>query len=587
MGGICGWIGTEPAGGGAPPSVREAMTGALAHRGGVAWLAGPAGDEAAIVADGAGERAGGLRAAWADGSGDPALFCSRLEGAFAVAVLDGRGGRLVLARDRLGERPLYYTVTPAGVAFASEIKALFAARLIERPSLRPEALDAYLAFTYIPAPWTIYRQIWKVPAGHYVELPLRAPAAPPPRAERYWSLPERGKDTASPDRMLEMLDEAVGRRLPADGRTACLLSGGLDSSVVAALLSRRLKGTGARLPTFSAGFSDTRLDESAHARRVAGLIGSDHHEILLRDIDPETATRVILQLDEPMADAACLPTWVLAREAAAAAPVVMTGDGADALLAGDHWFRRLATLDRLERLPRSMRLLLPAAGALTGPKRFRRYRDLVTLLDRPPVDRYLSIRLKWTRQERLAVYSGEFSRVVDPALAEATYAGAGVDWRAGESVDAGVRLDSVHGLPEDLLMKADKMCGAHGIESRSPFLDRTFVEWAARLDIGLLLRGSDSKHLLKKAAGRLLPRDLVYRRKHGLQTPIGRWLKGSLRDLTRAAFDPALIAEQGIFSAPGLGRLEKAFLDGDPSPALAGKVWQIVAFQVWWRHAPR
>ncbi len=560
------------------------MTGAIAHRGDVKWLDRTAGDEGVgLVADGDFRDPGMLRAAWSSSAGDSTAFCSLLDGPFAVALLDPARGRLLLARDRLGERPLYYTVSAAGIAFASEIKALTAAGTIADWSLRPEALDAYLAFTYIPAPWTIFSHVHKVPAGHYVELPLDAQSSSPPQPVRYWRLPDRAGDEAGPDDMLRELDAALGRRMPRGGPVACLLSGGLDSSVVAALLSRRLKATGEILHTFSAGFSEARLDESAHARRVAELFGARHHSVRLHDVDPDMAGRVIVQLDEPMADAACLPTWALAREAAGVAPVVLTGDGSDALLAGDHWFRRLATLDRLEKLPRFARHLLPAAGALTGPARFQRYRSRMTLLDRPPVERYLSIRLKWTREERRDVYSEAFARTVDLTAAGATYADAGVEWRRGASVDAALRLDAMHGLPEDLLMKADKMASAHGIESRSPFVDRVFAEWAARLDVGLLLRGSTSKYLLKKAAERVLPRDLVHRRKRGLQTPIGRWLKGSLSGMTRAALDPALIARQGIFSAEALRRLQEAFYGGAPDPTLPGKMWQIVVFQHWWR----
>ncbi|HZI95501.1 MAG TPA: asparagine synthase-related protein, partial [Patescibacteria group bacterium] len=492
-------------------------------------------------------------------------------------------GRLLLARDPFGEKPLYYVATPAGVAFASEIKALRAAGALPDLGLCAEAIDAYLAFTYIPAPRTIFRHVRKVPGGHCVVIDLRGLASGAPdatRTARYWKLPDRVGESADGSQMAAMLRDALRRRCPPGEPAAVYLSGGLDSSVVVALAARE---SSRRLPTFSVGFKEAGLDESAHARRVADLFHCDHHEILLDDVGPDLVTAVIDQLDEPMADAATIPTWVLGREASTCARVALTGDGADALLAGDHWFRRLHRLDAMERLPRVVRAAIPVAAALSGPSRYRRYRDLVALIDQKQAQRYLSIREKWGWRQRMEIYAEDFRRGVDLSATEGSYLLAPVDWRQGESVDAAIRLDTMHGLPEDLLMKADKMGMAHGIESRTPFMDRRFAEWAARLEPGLLLRGSGSKYLLKKAAEALLPRDLIYRRKHGFQVPVGRWLKGSLRGLTEAAFEPAMIGRQGLFDAEALGRLEARFHRGPCSAALDGRVWQIVALQTWWR----
>ncbi len=578
MGGICGWIGADHA-----TLARDGagMLSALSHRGTAVWLDWLC--EATVAADSSFNTPATLASEWSTWMADPCAFVSRLEGSFAVAALDRRNGRLVLGRDRLGEKPLYYTAGPSGVAFASEIKALRAGGMIPDLSLSPSALDSYLAFTYVPAPRTIFSAVRKVPAGHCVVIDLRGLAdgsAPAVQTLSYWKLPDRIGAGATSGRMLEMLIEALRRRLPPVGSAGAFLSGGLDSSVVVTLMAREL---GRRVPAFSIGFAEGDLDESVHARRVAELAGAEHHPLTLRDVEPDLVARVISQLDEPMADAATIPTYLLAREASGVTPVVMTGDGADAVLAGDHWFRRLRTLDALERLPRALRMLTPALAAAGGPRRYAKYRDLVALLDRPAAERYLRIREKWTHEERLAVYSEEFRRRVDVSVTQGSYLLAPVVFRPGESVDAALHLDSMHGLPEGLLMKADKMGMAHGVESRSPFLDQRLVEFTARLEIGLLLKGSTSKYLLKKAAESLLPGDLIYRRKHGFQVPLARWLKGCLRDLTEAAFDPGLIDRQGIFDAAALGRIKSRFESGAVPAALAGQVWQVVAFQTWWR----
>ncbi|HET6372834.1 MAG TPA: hypothetical protein VFG76_05975, partial [Candidatus Polarisedimenticolia bacterium] len=203
MGGICGWIGTGKT---SPPGVGPAMTGALSHRGRVEWLDWRS--DGATAADGSSNSHETIVAEWSAWMRDPAAFASRLEGAFAVAALDRAGGRLVLARDRLGEKPLYYTAGPTGVAFASEIKALRAAGVVADLSLSPEALDAYLAFTYVPAPRTIFSAVHKVPAGHCVVFDLRGLAEGSPGAtetNRYWKLPDRNGADSSPEEMLGIL----------------------------------------------------------------------------------------------------------------------------------------------------------------------------------------------------------------------------------------------------------------------------------------------------------------------------------------------------------------------------------------------
>jgi len=510
------------------------------------------------------------REAWVAALGDAAHFAESLQGAFAAVVWDAAAERLVLVRDRFGEKPLYWTRTPDGIAFASEIKMLRAAGMVPDASVSPEAVDAYLSFTYIPAPSTIHQKVQKVPAGHCIIFNVRAGVAVAPESLRYFTLPDRSRQRATPADMLERLSEGLRRRLPASGPIAAFLSGGLDSSLVVALLAR--EGF-RRLPVFSAGFADERLDESEHALRIARLVEAEHHLIRLTDVDPDLVGRVIFHLDEPMADAACIPTWLLSQEASRAAPVIFTGDAADALLVGDHWFRRMHRLDHLERLPRLARALLPT----------RKLRHLAALADLPPAARYLRIRQKWTPAERAAIYAPDFRRRLDATAADASYLAAPVEWKRGGSVEAAVRLDSIHGLPEDLLMKSDKMASAHGVECRSPFLEAAFAHWAGRIPIHQLLVRGRGKHLLRKAAEAILPRDLIYRRKQGFQTPVARWLKGPLRALVEAAFEPVFVRQQGIFDPAALALLRKRFEDAAPSPALAGQVWQIVCLQTWWR----
>lgn len=585
MGGICGWLGGE--GNGSPGADAADVVGimkrAMAHRGAITSIEqGVNGAEGPVTfaADSPEPGRAALARAWDGARGDSVAFASALEGPFAIAVHDRPGRRLVLVRDRMGEKPLCYATPGGGLAFASEMKALVAAGLVAGRQVRPEALDAYLAFTYVPAPWTILEGVHKVPAGHVVEIDLQTRGPCLPRLRRYWSAPLRERLRATPGEALSRLREALKRRLPSNGGLAAFLSGGLDSSLVVALL--REEGF-AGLPTFSVGFEDPSLDESAHARHVATLLGTDHREIILRDVAPDLVERIIAQLDEPMADAAAVPTWILARAASEVAPVAITGDGADALLAGDHWFRRLQRLDHLVRMPEAGRRLVAAAASLGGRRRGARMEELAGLTALSPSDRYLKLREKWTPRERLEVYSESFRPKVDVALTARTYTGAPVRWEPGGSVDAAIRLDSIHGLPEDLLMKVDKMGMAHGVQCRSPFLDRAWVEWVSRIDTRLLLRFGTSKRLLKRAAAGLLPSSLIHRRKQGFRVPVGRWMRGPWRPLFEEAFSPGLLARQAIFDSRVLGALGKRFDAGPSSAAEEGRIWQIVCFQTWWR----
>jgi asparagine synthase (glutamine-hydrolysing) len=208
---------------------------------------------------------------------------------------------------------------------------------------------------------------------------------------------------------------------------------------------------------------------------------------------------------------------------------------------------------------------------------------LAALVDQPPAQRYLTVRQKWTPSERAAVYTHDFRRRLDAGAADATYLKAPIEWKRSGSVEAAVALDTIHGLPEDLLMKSDKMGSAHGVECRSPFLEAEFAAWAQRLPVRFLLQRGRGKILLRKAAEAILPKDLIYRRKQGFQTPVARWLKGPLRVLLEPAFEPVFLRHQGIFDPAALALLKRRFEDPEPSPALAGQVWQIVCLQTWWR----
>ena len=208
--------------------------------------------------------------------------------------------------------------------------------------------------------------------------------------------------------------------------------------------------------------------------------------------------------------------------------------------------------------------------------------DLARWADLDPAEAYLRMRERWRPGERQDLYDEAFRARVDPESTASTYRDAPVAWRSGRLVDGALTLDLIHNLPDGLLMKVERMGLPHGVACRSPFLDRGFVEWAARLDARCLLRGRSGKHLLRRAATALLPRDVAFVRKHGLLVPTRRWLQGPLRDLLEQALSPSLIAKQGIFRQEPMRRLKESFDAGGADPRVAGQVWQLVVFQTWW-----
>jgi asparagine synthase (glutamine-hydrolysing) len=521
-------------------------------------------------------------------------FLEGLEDVPASARFDAASQRLELKRDPLGERALYYAVSPQRAAFASSMTALRESGAVTDLEIDPAAVDAYLAFGYIPTPLTIFRQIRRVRAGHAVTIDLRAlargpgneasrgaPAAAVPIEERRcWALPERDGIAASPATMLDRIRAALARRTQGAARLGVFLSGGLDSSVVAALAAE----TAGTLASFSMAFGEERYDESSRSRRMARRLGSEHHEIRLDGVDAGLFGKIVAAMDEPFADPAAVPTWLLARasaEAGCATP--LTGDGADALLAGDHWFRRVRRMDRLAALPRAARGAVVAFAALGGAREARRTADLARWAGLPPAEGYLAMRQKWSAEERRSIFEPSFAASIEAPWTAESYRAAPVRWRPGRLFEGAVALDTLHNLPDGLLMKVERMGRVHGVACRSPFLDREFVDWTARLDPRHLLRGRSGKDLLRRAAADLLPREIAFGRKQGLSVPTDAWLRGPLREVLEASFSPALVARQGIFRPQAMKRLKERFEGGrGDASAVSGQVWQIVVFQAWW-----
>ena len=459
----------------------------------------------------------------------------RLNGMWAFAIHDRVRNQLFLSRDRFGKKPLYYATASGAFVFASELGAL--RRHPATPgSLDPLSLRKYYAYGYVPAPRTLYRDVWKLPAGHSLTLDLASMQA---RSSCYWSWQPEPVDPVPPgaedlwaEELLTKLDAAVARRLVADVPVGAFLSGGIDSSLVAALAARRIGGE--RLRSFSIGFEEASFDESRHALEMARLIGSEHAlEVVSVDRALEALPELLPRLDEPVADSSLLPTYLLCRHARRHVTVALGGDGADELFAGYDPFKALRYAGWYDRLvPHAM------------------HAGVAMAIARLPVSHgYMSLefRLKRTlrglghpRSMHLPSWMGPLSTremgelFGAPIDAEGLYSEAVDAWGScrsagpvGRAAAFFVRLY----LQDDILPKVDRCSMLNSLEVRSPFLDIEVVDFARRLPANFRLRGNTTKWLLKRAAGKVLPAGIVNRRKQGFAMPVGRWFATGQLDL--------------------------------------------------------
>jgi asparagine synthase (glutamine-hydrolysing) len=497
----------------------------------------------------------------------------RFHGMFAFALWDARERRLHLARDRIGEKPLYYGRVGKGLAFASELKALRThpefGNGVDRSSLA-----LLLGHGYIPAPASIYEGIGKLPAGTFVTIDPTAPDPPPPVP--YWTasaVAERG--AARPldlpaEEVIEQLDararEAVRRRLVADVPLGAFLSGGVDSSLVVA----QMQALSARpVKTFTIGFADPRFDETPWARAVAEHLGTDHTEW---QVTAAEAMELIPQLpaiyDEPLADASQIPTCLVSRLARSEVTVVLSGDGGDELFGGYERYREAETLWRWLRLLRP--LPLPARrllGRLPLPGRLGR---LAMILDADRLETlYRYLFLQCPTPTRTVLGAGPMAESPRPALTE----------RKARLM----YLDLTGYLPENVLVKLDRASMRVGLEGRLPLLDSEVVEFAWQVPLALKIRDGRGKWILRRVLDRYVPRPLIERPKMGFEVPIGDWLRGPLRPWAEALLEPARLRREGYLRAEVVGRRWREHLGRRRDWRFF--LWSVLSFQQWRENA--
>jgi len=491
----------------------------------------------------------------------------RLEGMFALAVWDARKAEMLLARDALGIKPLYYAFDGRQLAFASELRAL--STLTGERSLDAAGILDYLRFGFVHGPRTALSRAMKLEPGQMLKLDARGLAL-----ERFWRLPPRPAAQVRPslaeaeEEIERLLARSVRAQLLSDVPVGAFLSGGVDSSLVAALMAREAAG---RVQTFSIGFSGARagLDESAAARAVARHLGTEHHELILPTTVLDGISDFARSLDEPIADSAILPTYLLARFARERVKVALSGEGADELFAGYGRYKAAYLSERVSRMPAWSRPLAAAVARRLG--RGRPFRDIP-----------LADARAWARANAHADGPAATALCRPEFLREAAGVGE-LEWLKepgrAQDLNEALAFDLRTVLCDCLLMKVDKATMAAGLEARVPYLDRTLVERAWSLPAEFKMRGLKGKFILRRIADKHLPRGIAWRRKHGFVVPWEEWVRSSGGAIEGVLGDAAL-GRSGIFDVARVRAELEALHAGRPG-ADAGLLFRVAVLGLW------
>lgn len=519
-------------------------------------------------------------------------LCQRLVGMFAIAAWEPGRGSLTLARDRLGKKPLCWTINGAVAAFASEVSALTRHPAVSR-TLDDGIAASYLRTGHVPEGQSIFSQVRKVQPGGIVEISAHNGTT---TTRRYWTLedviargfenPLPGGTSAALDATEELIDDAVAKRLIADVPLGAFLSGGIDSSLVVAVMQRQSRRP---IQTFSIGYAEAAYDESRYAEEVAAHLGTRHRTFVLSPDDALSTIEALPRVyDEPFADASQIPTLALARKAREYVKVVLTGDGGDEVFVGyNRYLAARGLLARLDRLPGplnrllafGMRAVRPAAWDriwAAVPDRMRprnageKLHKLANLLARDDWGRYAQMTSQWNDAAAVTMVAE-----ADPYVAQRV-----VFDRLDDPSDRLRYLDLLNFLPGDILTKVDRATMAVGLEARSPLLDHRLLELSWRIPVATHLHCGQSKWLLRTLVQRHIPKRLIERPKTGFGVPIDTWLRGPLRDWAEELLDPVALADAGLVRPEDVREVWQRHLSGQINAQYA--LWTVLMYQSWY-----
>ncbi|MGZ3678985.1 MAG: asparagine synthase (glutamine-hydrolyzing) [Ktedonobacterales bacterium] len=494
-----------------------------------------------------------------------------LRGMFTFALWDRRRQRLLAARDRFGKKPLNYYWDGQKLIFGSEIKSILQTGIPR--DVNPIALDEYLVYGYVPTPLTLFERVYKVPAAHILIFEDGKIST-----KRYWEPPmaptRQDDEPTAIERTRELFNDAVAVRLMSEVPLGAFLSGGIDSSLVVGMMSQTLSQP---VKTFSIGFEEEDFSELPYARLIARHFGTDHHEFIVRPELVSVLAELVWAYDEPFADASMLPTYYVSKLAREFVTVVLTGDGGDEVFGG---YVHYAREQSIARLPRSIRCLLER-GAMLLPDGMRGKRRLSVVGQDLPT-RYAKANMRYPYSWRSTMYHPDmYASVVDHDPLERQVS----IFRSLPPLDLMAQMQYVDiqmYLPDDILVKVDKASMLNSLETRAPMLDQNLVEYVWSLPPAVRTPHGQLKHLLKKIAGDMLPREILMRRKWGFSIPADRWLRGELAEYATDTLLSTRARDRGIF--------RQAFIrDLLRSHARSGliqhgsMIWALLCLELWFQ----
>jgi len=504
----------------------------------------------------------------------------QLRGMFAIALWDAANGELVLARDRVGKKPLFYGWHEGILLFGSEIKAILAWPGFERrPNL--EAIHHYLSLQYVPAPWSAFDGVHKVPQASFMVFKRGAGA----HTQSYWQLPDPCAARHRPDvqlreELIELLDESVRLRMISDVPLGAFLSGGVDSSSVVAMMARHSSG---RVKTYCIGFDEAEYDERAYARMVAERYDTDHHEMVVRPNAMEVLPKLVWHYNEPFADPSALPTYYVSEIARRHVTVALNGDGGDESFLGYPRYSQCLQTEWISHLPRSLRRLggriVNAVPPGLDRHRFIRVaRRWLTYVSEKRSSRYAPSMVYFFEQDKRAGYGERLVSYLDSSsldLLERYF-------EQSPSFVGGAAWADIHTyLPDDLLVKVDVASMAHALEARSPLLDHKLMEWAARIPPEQKMAGGQTKNILKKAMEPHLPSEVLYRPKKGFGVPIDQWFKSDMKEFAYETLLSQAARQRGLVKADFVEKMLDEHCGGVRLHHT--RLWALLMLELWFR----
>ncbi len=504
----------------------------------------------------------------------------QLRGRFAFCLWDQRNGRLLLARDRVGKKPLNYMLKNGSLIFGSEIKSILQDPEISR-EVNIESLHHYLTYQYVPPPETMFVGIKKLPPAHILIWEKGKI-----NIERYWNLNYQNKIQLSEEeyceRILNLLTEAVKIRMISDVPLGAFLSGGIDSSAIVALMSRL---SSQPVKTFSIGFEEESFNELKYARRIAKMFATDHHEYIVKPDALEVLPNLIWHFNEPFADSSAIPTYYLSKMTRQEVTVALNGDGGDETFAGyDRYIaNKIANVYRF--IPQCIRKNIIASFVSNFPESTRK-KDFFKRLKRftrtdglSKERRYADWMSIFDNELKINLYSEELKSKLKGVDSWDYIVDTYKQSDAKDFIDSTLFVDIMTYLPNDLLVKVDITSMANSLEARSPFLDHKLMEFAALIPSGLKLKGRITKYILKKALGKILPKEILQRRKSGFGVPIGTWFREKLKNYAYEVLLDEKSIKRNYFKEEAVKKLLDEHISGkfDHGP----RIWSLLNLELW------